>query len=100
MHPCAGGSLKGRSRFSFQTRLIIRVIPCSPARQGPCHRLEPLKREFFRLAQIGPVELALSRIIGAPVCSPAPVTCTLFVRREIAVLTAKGEGRGGRKPVI
>lgn len=38
--------------------------------------------------------------MGSPVQSPAPVACTLFVRGEAAMLTAKGESRGGLEPGV
>src|SRR6266567_4884727 len=100
MRPRSGRGLRRRSRFSFPTRHVERVIPLSLVCQHHCHRLQPLERESFRLTQIGPVQLALPRAIGAPVCSPAAVACTLFARGKAAMLIAKGEGRGGLEPVI
>src|SRR6266566_2032534 len=100
MRPRSGRGLRRRSRFSFPTRHVERVIPLSLVCQHHCHRLQPLERESFRLTQIGPVQLALPRAIGAPVCSPAPVACMLFVCGEATMLTAKGEDRGCLEPSI
>src|SRR5258708_10262303 len=76
------------------------VSSCVGIREHSCRSLEPGERQFLRLAQIGPLELSLPRMIGAPVQSPTPVTCSLFVCGETAVLTAKGEGRGCLEPGI
>src|SRR5260370_29648353 len=100
MSPRSGGSLSGQSLSPAQTRHVERAVPCSVARQHHCYRLQLLERQFFRLTHIGPVQLALPRAIGAPVRSPTLVACSLFVRCKAAVLTTKGEGRGGLEPGI
>src|SRR6266568_1448628 len=98
MRPRSGGSVSRRSSSCSQAGPVERGLPCSLARQHHCHRLQPLEREFLRLAQVGAVQLAVPRAIGAPVQSPTPVACTLFVCSEATMLTAKGEGRGCLHP--
>jgi hypothetical protein len=63
-------------------------------------RLEALKRQVLRLAQVGTMNLPLSPEIGAPVRSPTSITCSLTASGEATRGTVKDEAGGYFKPGI